>query len=540
MARAAEPRKRKRGSISALPSGALRVRVYAGRDPVSKRELYLDEVVPPGPRQAREAEQHRTRLLNLVDEKRNPRTRATVAQLMTKYFEVHDVDPSTLRGNKSKYENHIKPLLGDVQLARLDAEILESFYAQLKVCRAHCGGRRYVEHRTKVEHRCDEHRGAPCSPPRPLGCRACRRMCRPHVCEGLSASSIRAIHWLLSGALQRAVVWKWISVNPAENAAKPSLPTPEPSAPTPEEMATLIIEAWKDDPDWARFLWVKATTGARRGEMCGLRQADRRQVDGDSVLTIARSIYVAAGNKLVVKDTKTHQQRLLVLDPETDFVFDEIEQLAVERLAAVGEERAKSAYIFSPVPDGSLPHHPDLLTRRFTRLARRLGIDASLKHLRHYNATELLAANHNVKIVGGRLGHGGGGTTTLKVYAVYRDQADQRAAGIITPRMPPRPGRHMGDRARMPTDNDNQETVAGAVGPPREQYNSPYSRIAADLRGAIDSGILRPGDTLPAVKELANRYGVSASTAHRAIVLLSNLKLVVICTGKPTRVAHRK
>lgn len=36
------------GSIDELPSGALRVHVYAGTDPVSKRRLDLTEVVPPG------------------------------------------------------------------------------------------------------------------------------------------------------------------------------------------------------------------------------------------------------------------------------------------------------------------------------------------------------------------------------------------------------------------------------------------------------------------------------------------------------------
>ncbi|MGH3702584.1 MAG: hypothetical protein ACRDQY_24685 [Pseudonocardiaceae bacterium] len=40
---------RTRGSIDELPSGALRVRVYAGRDPVSKRRHDLIEIIPPGP-----------------------------------------------------------------------------------------------------------------------------------------------------------------------------------------------------------------------------------------------------------------------------------------------------------------------------------------------------------------------------------------------------------------------------------------------------------------------------------------------------------
>jgi integrase len=39
------PRKRERGSIDELPSGALRVRVYAGTDPITKRRHDLVEVI---------------------------------------------------------------------------------------------------------------------------------------------------------------------------------------------------------------------------------------------------------------------------------------------------------------------------------------------------------------------------------------------------------------------------------------------------------------------------------------------------------------
>jgi integrase len=50
VARATNPRKRERGSIDELPSGALRVRVYAGTDPITKRRHDLVEVIPPGPK----------------------------------------------------------------------------------------------------------------------------------------------------------------------------------------------------------------------------------------------------------------------------------------------------------------------------------------------------------------------------------------------------------------------------------------------------------------------------------------------------------
>jgi hypothetical protein len=74
MTRSNGSRRRQRGGIDTLPSGALRVRVYAGLDPLTRRRNYLIEVIPPGPTAAREAEQARTRLLLQVDEKRNPRT----------------------------------------------------------------------------------------------------------------------------------------------------------------------------------------------------------------------------------------------------------------------------------------------------------------------------------------------------------------------------------------------------------------------------------------------------------------------------------
>ncbi|MFI9530741.1 LacI family DNA-binding transcriptional regulator [Micromonospora rosaria] len=58
--------RRARGEIERLPSGSLRVRVYAGIDPVSRRRRYLTETVPAGPRATEEAEAVRARLLDAV------------------------------------------------------------------------------------------------------------------------------------------------------------------------------------------------------------------------------------------------------------------------------------------------------------------------------------------------------------------------------------------------------------------------------------------------------------------------------------------
>ncbi len=313
MAKATGPAKRERGEIETLPSGSLRVKVYAGKDKVTGHRLYMTETVKPGPRQEKIAEEVKTRFLNQVDEQRNPKTRATVNQLFMRYFDVVDVATSTLNEYKSKYRLHVEPYLGRLPLTKLqDAELLDSLYAEMRRCSKHCRKRKgLVDHRTdKPGHVCDEHRGTRCTPPNPEGCRACRRACQPHRCVPLADSTIRQIHWIISGALDRGLKWKWISVNPADQADKPPMPKPDPRPPTAAEAAQLINAAYEIDEDWGEFIFAKATTGNRRGEHCALQWKhfdDPEDPDEPAVLEVRQALYKTEDRTLGIKDTKTHQ-----------------------------------------------------------------------------------------------------------------------------------------------------------------------------------------------------------------------------------------
>jgi integrase len=114
-----------------------------------------------------------------------------------------------------------------------------------------------------------------------------RQRCTPHRCRPLAASGIRQIHSILSGACSRAVRWKWVSINPVQLAEPPAAPKPKPNPPTAEEAARILNEAWKD-ADWGTLIWLAMTTGARRGEQCGLRW---RHVDLDQSV-----LYVSPGH----------------------------------------------------------------------------------------------------------------------------------------------------------------------------------------------------------------------------------------------------
>jgi integrase len=197
----------------------------------------------------------------------------------------------------------------------------------------------------------------------------------------------------------------------------------------------MLTEAWKD-PEWGTFLWLAMTTGARRGELCALR---RRHVDLDGAVLIIEMSVGGRRSATRQKDTKTHQMRRIALDRETVEILREHIANQDDRVRQLGVKTPRDPFLFSLDPDCGTPLLPDSVSQRFDRLTARLDVDTSLHKLRHYNATELIGAGVDVRTVAGRLGHGGGGATTLRVYAAWVNEADRRAADAVSSRLPRRP-----------------------------------------------------------------------------------------------------
>lgn len=206
----------------------------------------------------KEAEKVQIRLLNQVDERRSPRTEATVNELLDRWLDVIEIERKTRAGYVGKIEKHIRPTIGRLQVGRVRADTIEGLYARLRRCREHCKGEKFVQHRTDDEHVCDEHTArrkcAKVTSGDPSArCRWCERACATHRCVPLAAGSIRVVHAILSGAFTRAVRWGWIAVSPIEQTEPPSVPRPNPAPATAEEAAAILTESWKD-PGWGVFL----------------------------------------------------------------------------------------------------------------------------------------------------------------------------------------------------------------------------------------------------------------------------------------------
>ncbi|HTK66548.1 MAG TPA: tyrosine-type recombinase/integrase [Pseudonocardia sp.] len=482
MGRRSAARSRAKGHIEELPSGGLRVSVYAGIDPVTGKRHYLREVIAPGSKAMRTAEQTRDRFLREVADKRNPRTSATIDQLLTRYMEQFDGSPNTVVLYEGYIRKHISPYLGKLKVGALDADILDSFYAELRRCRIHCAGKRFVQHRTGSEHECDDR-------------------CRDHVCRPLGASTVRHMHFILSGAYRKAVRWRWVAVSPITQAEPPAAPKSNPSPPTPPEAARIITEAWRD-PDWGTLIWTAMTTGARRGELAALQWADLDLTEGRETVWLRRAVRKERDGTLVEAQLKTHQQRRIALDPETAHMLRELRTRWESRLAQLQRELSPTAYLFSGAPDAKTFPRPEGISQRYERLAERLEIKTTFHKLRHYTATELIAAGVDVRTVAGRLGHGGGGTTTLRTYSAWVSEADQRAATGLGSGMPARPI-ELDEVIRQQT-----------------QPRHPYEVVAAEIRRQVLAGEIRDGARLPTEPQLVADHGVSISTLRRATALL--------------------
>lgn len=465
------PRVRHRGHIEQRSDGSWRAKVYAGVDPLTGKERRLKKTAySEAAAKAALAE-----LLHQVDERRHPRSRITVGEAVAQWLDVVTLATTTRERYDDLIRLYVLPTFGRMEAGKVDAEILERFYARLQRCRELCSGRKRAGHE-----------------------------CRP-----LANNTIRKVHYILSAAFDRAVRWRYLSVNEAEVAEPPAFHRSEPDPPTPEEAAAVISDAWAADLEWGLLLWLTMLTGSRRGEVSALRW---RHVDAArGVLTVERS---NAGTREGVeeKGTKSRQRRRIALDADTLQLLADHRQRRLDVCQSLDVQFDPDSFVFSLSPDGSEPIKPATITQRYRRLALRLSLRSHRLHaLRHYTATELIAAGVDVRTVAGRLGHGSGGATTLRVYAAFVDEADRKAASTMAGLMPSRESAHR---------------------PPR----SPYEKLAASLRDDVASGRLALGESLPTVAELAAAHNVSVGTAHRA-TLLSTEGLVRVSRGRRAVVA---
>ena len=132
------------GHIEQLPSGSWRAKVYAGKDPLTGREIRFRKTR----RTEVEAQIELGRLLELARSGRNPDSGVTVAELLDAYVPVAGWEVSTEEANLGYIRRTIKPALGTREVRKVRGPLLDNLYARLQKCGdLACAGKPFTEHR---------------------------------------------------------------------------------------------------------------------------------------------------------------------------------------------------------------------------------------------------------------------------------------------------------------------------------------------------------------------------------------------------------
>ena len=384
----ARERRDRAGSVVTDDEGRVvwEVRVFVGRDPVTKNPRQVSRIVHAGARTRTGSPPKAVtqRMAEMVAEAKKGElggTSATVDKLLDAYLEH-----LTRRGHSPKtmdtYERYakatIRPELGDIPLRKLTAWDLDALSAKL-------------------------------------------------ADAGKKASTIRQHHAIISGALAQAVKWGWVPTNVARSASPPKVRIAKVEPPTADEVRRLIAAAEAVNPILAALIMLAALTGARRGELCALRWTDVDLTAGK--LNIARAIIVLPDQAPIEKDTKSHQARTLALG-EAGTTLLQLHRDATLGRARAGEvELPADAFVFSTRLDGATPVRPDVVSQFFLRIRNDLQLGhVHLHSLRHFAATQLASRGDvSARTIAGRLGHADA-SLTMRVYAAFFPASDLEAA----------------------------------------------------------------------------------------------------------------
>ena len=237
----------------------------------------------------------------------------------------------------------------------------------------------------------------------------------------LSPKTIRNAYNLLNPALEKAVVLGMLPRNPCVGTVLPKLQKPQ----TNVYNVAMIQQALAVADDLSTYLIILlgASVGLRRGEMAALQWKD---IDfAKSTISITQNrVHTAEG--VIEKSPKTQAgKRTITIGQD---VVDALRDTKAIYDKAVCNKPGFKDLGYVLFKENGEPFHPNSLTQKWERFVAKHNLPPIRLHdLRHSNATAMIAAGINAKVVQHRLGHANV-SITLNTYTHVLPEMDQEAA----------------------------------------------------------------------------------------------------------------
>ncbi len=227
---------------------------------------------------------------------------------------------------------------------------------------------------------------------------------------GLSPGTVHLMHVIIHAALRQAVRDDLLSRNVADAAIPPQPLRHELTPPSLAEMEQLLSVA-RDHRLYGLYL-LYWTTGARRGELLGLRWADLDLQSG--MMYLKRQLNRRSAGLKFGELKTAHSRRSVPLAAVAVEALHEHRTGQDQEKRLLGEAYIDEDLVFA-TPDGK-PLDPANVLRGFKLLLKKAGLPPRRLHdLRHAFATLLLQRGENPKVVQALLGHSSV-VTTLQIY----------------------------------------------------------------------------------------------------------------------------
>ncbi len=243
--------------------------------------------------------------------------------------------------------------------------------------------------------------------------------------DGLKASSVRRILAVLKAGLTWAVDMELVDSNPAASVRVKTQSTVKPRLPSEHALRDYVGRVAEHDQRFGALLRLAVETGARRGELAGLKVSNLNEGTGE--VTFKRVITESESGMVEKPYLKAAKFKKLAVNPAT---LDSVLAIA-----------PTSGFVFSD-DGGRNSWRVERITKTHLRYRRRYheetGTDVGRFHgMRDFHATYLLASGEfSVADVAQRLGHSSP-ATTLNSYAhaikAHDKKAGDYAASMFEP-----------------------------------------------------------------------------------------------------------
>lgn len=267
---------------------------------------------------------------------------------------AHTLRPQTLISYTRQIRNRIIPALGHIHLTKLRPDHLQRFYSDI-------------------------------------------------LKTGISKTTVRYSHCVISRTLGIALKWGLVSRNVAEAVESPT-PDPYDIKHLTVEEAKQFLKVLESDRLYA-FYVVLITTGMRRGEALGLQKQDLDLTHG--TVTIKRSLSFLPHKGLVLGETKSDKSNRTLALPEFTV------QVLKDHLKT---HSLNSNFLFAT--GNGTPFSPRNIHRHFKLKLDEAGLPQTIRmhDLRHSHISWLIRSGQDIKSVQAVAGHAQA-STTLEIYA---------------------------------------------------------------------------------------------------------------------------